>query len=198
MTVGRGRVRPSSTRAGQQFSFLFAELGDWLTTSSSNCFSVGPGARTRGSQAGRRSHCSLCRWDAARHHSCSRHRGGLQRRVCRRLLPPSRCGWSPRLRKARRPPVCGVYPRPTVRMMVLCVERKLKTSSILASRHSRFSPRGSDVGKRVSSPYNGKEGPRSPHPPRGPLSTSAHRCAAPLDVAVASSPVTSGNRTRQR
>lgn len=57
--------------------------------------------------------------------------------------------------------------------------------SITGVRHSRFSPRGSDVGKRVSSTYNGKEGPRSPHPPRGPLSTSAHRCATPLDVAVA-------------
>src|SRR5918994_1269019 len=56
--------------------------------------------------------------------------------------------------------------------------------SITGVRHSRFSPRGSEVGKRVSFPYNGKEGPRSPHPPRGPLSTAAHRCAAPLDVAV--------------
>lgn len=103
--------------------------------------------------------------------------------------------------RSRHKPVC---PIPSAKVnpqsKVVCTVPPPRVSydavSITGVWHSRLSPRGSDVGKRVSSPYNGKEGPRSPHPPRGPLSTSACRCAAPLDVAVASSPATSGNRTR--
>lgn len=92
--------------------------------------------------------------------------------------------------RSRHKPVCPILStKVNPQSKVVCTHAPPWAScavvSITGVRHSRFSPRGSDVGKRVSSPYNGNKGPRSPHPPCGPLSTSAHRCAAPLDVAGA-------------
>ena len=49
-------------------------------------------------------------------------------------------------------------------------------------------PFGSDVGKHAACPYNSEEGPRSPHPPRGPFSTSETLFAPPNSTALATSP----------
>jgi hypothetical protein len=47
---------------------------------------------------------------------------------------------------------------------------------------------GSDVGKHAAYPYNSEEGSRSPHPPRGPFSTSEKLYAPPNSTTLATSP----------
>jgi hypothetical protein len=49
-------------------------------------------------------------------------------------------------------------------------------------------PLGSDVGKHSAYPYNSEEGSRSPHPPRGPFSTSEKLYAPPNSTTLATSP----------
>src|SRR5215210_976972 len=59
---------------------------------------------------------------------------------------------------------------------------------IIGVVHLHLPPRGSDVGKHAAYPYNSGEGPRSPHPPRGPFSTSANLYALPNSTALATPP----------